>query len=291
MNTKIITGLLTFVVAVLIIVATEQHHSITGMQKQLAEIKAQPVASETITVATTDADTDVMPTADASTVMPATTPPPATPTVAPTVTPATPPATATAQKPPTPIDPQASNKQAPSNAIDNLNDPFSTGQLDPYSEIQRMQEEMDRMMNQAFNQYGYDPYYDPYYGRPGGPNFGPGQGPRMRHGPPPGFRHSMRDNLAPDMDLQDKGDHYLVLVDVPGTDANSISVKLEGDRLTISAKQSYDKEDKDSHGNVIFRERRSGSFRRSTSLPGPVKKSGMKTDYDKGVLRITIPKA
>jgi HSP20 family protein len=111
----------------------------------------------------------------------------------------------------------------------------------------------------------------------------------MRQGP--GFRNSMRNSMSPAMDLQDKGDNYVVLVDLPGTDADNISVTLDGDRLSISAKQTYDKEDKDSRGNVIFRERRSGSFVRSLSLPGPVKQSGMKTDYDKGVLRITIPKA
>lgn len=217
---------------------------------------------------------------------------------------------------PSPADKPAESNQAGPSADNRYYDPWGNEEWDPYLEIQRMQEEMDRIMKQTFSRYDFDPYDDPYYGRRAGPDYGrdygrdysrdygrdsgrnydrgsrphygPGHGPRM--GQVPGFRHSMH-GMTPAMDVQDSGDNYVVLVDVPGTDANNISVKLEGDRLTISAKQSYDKKDTDSHGNVIYRERRSGSFRRSMSLPGPVKENGMKTDYDKGVLKITIPKA
>jgi HSP20 family molecular chaperone IbpA len=228
----------------------------------------------------------------------------------------TPTTNAPAQKPPASVDTQGVAKQAPPPTNDRFDDFYSNDQWDPYREIQRMQDEMDRIMEQAFDRYGMDPYYDPYYsdpyydqqygprGGPGygrggygpgpgfGPNYGPGPGPGpgMRHHGP-GFMHPMRGGMTPAMDLQDKGDNYVVLVDVPGMDADGISVKLEDNRLSISAKQSYDKEDKDSKGNVIFHERRSGSFSRSLTLPGPVKKQGMKTDFDKGVLRITIPKA
>lgn len=222
--------------------------------------------------------------------------------VADAATPDTTTAESPAQKSPAPVEPKADARHAPPTASDRFDDPYSTGQWDPYREIQRMQEQMDRIMQQAFDRYGLDPsndpyfsdpYYDRHYGPRGTPRFGPGYGrgpgPGLRHGP--GFRHQMRGALSPAMDLQDKGDNYVVLIDVPGMDADSISVTLEHNRLSISAKQRYEKEDKDSQGNVIFRERRSGSFKRSLSLPGPVKEGGMKTEFDKGVLRITIPKA
>jgi HSP20 family protein len=238
--------------------------------------------------------------ADAATESPAAT---QTPGSAPAQTPDS--AQAQTQKP-SPADRPTRGNQAGPSADNRDYDPWGYEEWDPYLEIQRMQEEMDRIMDQAFNRYDFDPYYDPYYGRRGDrdygrnydrgprPQYGPGHGPRMEHGPGfgqgPGFMHSMR-GMTPAVDVQDNGDNYVVLVDVPGMDANNISVTLEGDRLSISAKQSYDKEDKDSHGNVIYRERHSGSFRRSMTMPGPVKEKGMKTDYDKGVLRITIPKA
>lgn len=292
MNMKFTTGLLAVLVVALIVVVAMQHRDMSGMQKQLDMLMAQPDASDTLIVATADTkpDTDSSPRTDAATTMPS-----STPTLTPTPTP--PPASAS--KPPAPLGPQAGNNQTPPPANDFFNDPYSGGSWDPYREIERMQEEMDRILNEAFGRYGYDPYYGPRGGPGFGPNYGPGPGPGMGPGPgpgprispPPGFGHPMRGPISPAMDVQDNGDSYLVLVDLPGTDADSISVKLDGDILSVSAAQSYDKKNTDSHGNVIYRERRSGSFRRSTSLPGPVKQSGMKTDYDNGVLRITIPKA
>jgi HSP20 family protein len=135
---------------------------------------------------------------------------------------------------------------------------------DPYREIQRMQREMDRMFNDAFNRFNHSP----------------------------DFQHLYRQQVfSPDIDLNDEGDRYVVLVDIPGADESDISVNLEEQRLTISGKQDYEKQDKDSYGNMVYRERRSGTFKRSITLPEPVKQSGMQTKLDNGVLTITIPKA
>ena len=135
---------------------------------------------------------------------------------------------------------------------------------DPYQEIQRMQREMDRMFNDAFNRFDRSP----------------------------DFQHLYRQQvISPDIDLNDEGDRYVVLVDLPGAEENDISVHLEDQRLTISGKQNYEKQDTDAYGNMVYRERRSGTFERSIALPEPVKQSGMQTKLDNGVLTITIPKA
>lgn len=135
---------------------------------------------------------------------------------------------------------------------------------DPYQEIQRMQREMDRMFNDAFTRFDRSP----------------------------DFRHLYRQQaFSPDIDLNDEGDRYVVLVDLPGAEESDISVHLEDQRLTISGKQDYEKQDKDAYGNMVYRERRSGTFKRSITLPEPVKQSGMQTKLDNGVLTITIPKA
>jgi HSP20 family protein len=135
---------------------------------------------------------------------------------------------------------------------------------DPYQEIQGMQREMDRMFNDAFSRFDSSP----------------------------DFQHLYRGkSFSPDIDLNDEGDRYVILVDLPGTKENNISVRLQNQRLTITGTKDYEEHNTDSSGNIIYRERRSGSFNRSITLPEPVKQSGMQTEMDNGVLTVTIPKA
>ena len=92
------------------------------------------------------------------------------------------------------------------------------------------------------------------------------------------------------MDVKEDDKQYTVLVDIPGADAKSLSVDLDGQRLTVSGKQEYEKQDRDASGRLIFSERRSGRFDRSITLAEPVAQKGMQTQIDNGVLKITIPK-
>ena len=154
----------------------------------------------------------------------------------------------------------------PRSPFDNdwFNRPFDAGTWDPYQEIQRMQQEMDQMFNEAFGRFNRSP----------------------------GFQHLYRDrSYKPDIDLKDEGDKYIAMIDLPGTQEGDLTVTLENQVLTVSGKQNYEEQNTDSFGNTIFRERRSGTFRRSITLPQPVRESGMKTELDNGVLKITIPKA
>ena len=145
-----------------------------------------------------------------------------------------------------------------------FNQPFDTRDWDPYREMQRMQQEMDQMFNDAFGRFNRSP----------------------------DFGHLFRDApISPDIDLKDEGDRYLVIVDLPGIREGDLSVTLEEQRLTIEGAQHYEQQDEDSRGNTIFRERRSGTLRRSITLPEPVRESGMQTELGDGVLTITIPKA
>ena len=142
--------------------------------------------------------------------------------------------------------------------------PFDAQSWDPYQEIERMQQEMDQMFNEAFGRFNRSP----------------------------DFRHLYKDrSVTPDIDLKDEGDKYIAMVNLPGTQESDLSVRLENRVLTISGRLNYEEQNTDSHGNTVFRERRSGSFNRSVTLPEPVKESGMQTELVDGVLKITIPKA
>jgi HSP20 family protein len=133
---------------------------------------------------------------------------------------------------------------------------------DPYREIERMQREMER----AFD-HPYAPYNRPDF-----------------------RRHFRADISEPKMDVREDDNQYTVLVNIPGADAKSLSVDLDGQRLSIRGKQEYEKQDRDASGQIIFSERRSGRFQRSITLREPVEQKGMKTKINNGVLTIIIPK-
>ena len=96
----------------------------------------------------------------------------------------------------------------------------------------------------------------------------------------------------PALDLKEEADRYIVSLNLPGADASSLDVKLEGRQLLISVKTESSNEQKGGGDNQYHRrERLVGTFQRSLTLPGPVKESAMTTDYRNGVLTVNIPKA
>ena len=168
---------------------------------------------------------------------------------------------------PTPLSPptQQARPYSPPSLFDDdfFNTPFDAQNWNPYEEIQRMQRDMDRLFNNAFSRFNRSP----------------------------DFQHLFSQGVStPEMDVQEDERQYTVIVNLPGADEKTVTVNLDGQVLTVKGEQDYSKQDKDAMGNVIYQERRRGSFRRSITLPEPVKNSGMKTDVDKGVLTITIPK-
>lgn len=95
----------------------------------------------------------------------------------------------------------------------------------------------------------------------------------------------------PAIDLKDETDRYVVTADVPGADESSLDVELDGRQLTISIKTESLREQTDNNNMYQRRERFSGEFQRSLTLPGDVDKDTIKTEYNNGVLTITLPKA
>ena len=135
--------------------------------------------------------------------------------------------------------------------------------LDPFEEMQVMQDHMNQMFGNVFNRY--------------------------RHKDDNG-RFFDKHTYSPKIDLEDKSDHYLVTVDVPGIEDSRLDIKVEGQKLTISgSSQSESKEEK--KGKILKHERRSGTFQRSVTLPGSVQSDKMIMTNKAGVVYITIPKA
>ncbi len=89
------------------------------------------------------------------------------------------------------------------------------------------------------------------------------------------------------VDVQDKGNEYLIEAEMPGISKEEIKVGLDDGKLTISVTKNENTEEKDK--NYIHRERRSVSMSRTIHLTD-ADSSGIKAKLSEGLLRITVPK-
>ena len=95
-------------------------------------------------------------------------------------------------------------------------------------------------------------------------------------------------SMAPRMDIQDSDDQVLVTAELPGVDIEDVDVTVSGNVLTIKGeKKDEHEEDK---GDYYHRERWSGSFQRSMTLPDAVDSENVDAQMKGGVLHITFPK-
>ena len=92
----------------------------------------------------------------------------------------------------------------------------------------------------------------------------------------------------PPMDLMEEKDRLVVRLDLPGVDPKAIEINLQGDLLTISGERKDETESRD--GKILKREQAYGSFQRTLQLPFRVQGDKVKASYDKGVMKITLPK-
>jgi len=141
--------------------------------------------------------------------------------------------------------------------------PFKDGDWDPFEQMQRMQEQMNRMFGTLWDSTGALPS--------------------------PGDIMSDPD-YAPQMDLQDEGDRFTVRIDLPEKEAASLEIDAQEESLTIRGTREEITEKRDADGNVTSRSQRSSEFSRSVALPQPVLPDKMESRYDDGVLLIKLPK-
>lgn len=130
----------------------------------------------------------------------------------------------------------------------------------PYQELLQIRNQIERMFNDTFSRFQMNSDAGSY-------------------------------TKIPAIDLKDEPNHYIVTVNVPGADESSLDVALNGRQLTISIKTESTNEQTASNSKYLIRERFKGEFQRSLTLPGDVDQASMKTEYNNGVLKITLSKA
>lgn len=103
-----------------------------------------------------------------------------------------------------------------------------------------------------------------------------------------GGRGLLDRTFAPTMDIEDSGEEVLVTAELPGVDIKDVDVLVSGNVLTVKGekKDEHEKED----AGYYHRERWSGSFERSFTLPDAIDPEKVKAEMKNGVLRIRFPK-
>jgi len=135
---------------------------------------------------------------------------------------------------------------------------------DPWEELRRMEEWMDRMFRETW----------PYYAE--------------RRALPRVAGEELAETARPSVDIKDKEGKIVVAADMPGVEKGDISINIRGDTLEISAEKKEDKEEKEE--GYIRRERSYRKFYRSIPLPTEVDKDKVDATFKNGVLQIEMPK-
>ena len=91
------------------------------------------------------------------------------------------------------------------------------------------------------------------------------------------------------LDVHENDTSYTVKAEVPGVNKDDIDVRIEGDRVTLSAEVKKDSEEK-KDGRVLRSERHYGYASRSFTLNSEVDETRSEAKYKDGILELTLPK-
>ena len=110
------------------------------------------------------------------------------------------------------------------------------------------------------------------------------------------FRDSYGDNqdalstssFSPAVDVYEDEHNVTLKLEVPGVDEKDLDIRVENNTLTVHGERKFEKEEKEENFRRV--ERQYGSFTRSFNLPQTVNADQVSANYEKGVLKISLPK-
>jgi HSP20 family protein len=94
--------------------------------------------------------------------------------------------------------------------------------------------------------------------------------------------------VVPSVDLAETDKEMTLTVELPGMEEKDVNLSVRDGMLTLKGEKKYEHEDEKK--DLYLVERRYGSFQRSFRLPDTVDADKIDARFDKGVLRVVIPK-
>jgi len=91
------------------------------------------------------------------------------------------------------------------------------------------------------------------------------------------------------VDVEEKDKEFQISAELPGMDEKDIDITISDGVLTIKGEKKTESERDEK--NVHISERSYGSFRRSFRLPAEADAEKISANFDKGVLKLSVPKA
>ena len=128
---------------------------------------------------------------------------------------------------------------------------------DPFREFSTLQDRMNRLFRESYGPEGHE-------------------------------ESLISTRFAPPVDVYEDEHTVTLKIEVPGIDEKDVDVRVENNVLTVHGERKVEKEEKEENFRRI--ERQYGSFTRTFTLPSTVDAERIQADYDKGILKIVLPK-
>ena len=96
------------------------------------------------------------------------------------------------------------------------------------------------------------------------------------------------DAVVPSIDVRETETEFVVEAELPGMDEKDVSVTLNNGVLTLKGEKKSEHEE--TKNDYHLTERSYGSFQRSFQVPDTIDADKVKAGFEKGVLKVTLPK-